>query len=250
MGVSFQKAAAKALRCYKAACFIGATCIFPFVTWALGTMDFDRFREQMVDRQIISRGIKDPGVIRAMKKVPRHLFVPEEHRKLSYGDHPLPIGEGQTISQPYIVAYMTEALGLNPDDKVLEIGTGSGYQAAILAELVKEVYTIEIIERVAKMAQQTLDTLVYKNIHIKIGDGYKGWPEKAPFDAVIVTCAPERIPPALVRQLKDGGRMIIPVGKVGGVQSLVKVTKRGGKIETRQVMGVRFVPMVKGHADQ
>ena len=200
----------------------------------------------MVKRQIIARGVKDPRVIKAMERVKRHLFVPERYRAYSYNDHPLPIGEGQTISQPYIVAFMTEALDLKPDDKVLEIGTGSGYQAAILAELVKEVYTIEIIGRLGKRARQTLERLSYNNIHVKIGDGYKGWPDKAPFDAVIVTCAPERIPEALVRQLKEGGHMVIPVGGVGSIQRLLKLTKKGGKIEEHEEMLVRFVPMVKG----
>jgi protein-L-isoaspartate(D-aspartate) O-methyltransferase len=200
----------------------------------------------MVKRQIIARGVKDPGVIRAMKNVPRHLFVPQRYRDSSYIDSPLPIGEGQTISQPYIVAFMTEALDLKPEDRVLEIGTGSGYQAAVLAELVKEVYTIEIVEKLGKRAQQTLDTLGYKNIHVKIGDGYKGWPDKAPFDAVIVTCAPEEIPEPLVEQLEEGGRIIIPVGKAGSVQRLVRAIKKKGRLRTENVMPVRFVPMVKG----
>jgi protein-L-isoaspartate(D-aspartate) O-methyltransferase len=201
----------------------------------------------MVKQQIMARGIEDPGVLEAMRKVPRHLFVPEKYRAFSYRDHPLPIGQGQTISQPYIVAFMTEALDLKPNEKVLEIGTGSGYQAAILAELVKEVYTIEIVEKLGKRAQRTLEMLGYKNIHVKIGDGYMGWPEKAPFDAVIVTCAPERIPEALVQQLNDGGRMIIPVGKAGAIQELVRAVKKKGKLKTKEVMRVRFVPMVKGH---
>jgi len=157
-------------------------------------MDFTRLREVMVNRQIIDRGVNDPDVIKAMRKVPRHLFVPPKHRAFSYADHPLPIGEGQTISQPYIVAFMTEALKLKPGERVLEIGTGSGYQAAVLAELIDEVYSIEIIEALGKRAQETLGTLGYKNVHIKIGDGHKGWPQKAPFDAIIVTCAPEQIP--------------------------------------------------------
>ena len=171
--------------------------------------------------------------------------MPLKYRAFSYGDYPLPIGEGQTISQPYVVAFMSEALGLMDDEKVLEIGTGSGYQAAILAELVKEVYTIEIISELGELAQQTLDKLEYKNIHLKTGDGYKGWPEMAPFDAIIVTCAPEKIPQSLVEQLKEGGRMIIPVGREGGVQKLVKVRKKSGRIETQAVMDVRFVPMVR-----
>ena len=207
-------------------------------------MDFTRLREAMVDRQIIDRGVNDPDVIKAMRKVPRHLFVPQKNRAFSYADHPLPIGEGQTISQPYIVAFMTEALKLKPGEKVLEIGTGSGYQAAILAELINEVYSIEIIEALGKRAQETLRTLGYMNVHIKIGDGHKGWPQKAPFDAIIVTCAPERIPRPLVEQLKEGGRMIIPVGRKGAVQRLVRAVKRGGQLKTEEVMRVRFVPMV------
>jgi len=200
----------------------------------------------MVKDQIIARGIKDARVIEAMSTVPRHVFVPSKYRAFSYGDYPLSIGKGQTISQPYIVAFMTEALGLEADDKVLEIGTGSGYQAAVLGELAKEVYTIEIIPELGNQAKATLEKLLYKNIHVKIGDGYKGWPEMAPFDAVIVTCAPKQIPQALVDQLKEGGRMIIPVGREGAVQELVKVTKKEGKVEIRAVMDVRFVPMVKG----
>ncbi|MBW1851873.1 MAG: protein-L-isoaspartate(D-aspartate) O-methyltransferase [Deltaproteobacteria bacterium] len=207
--------------------------------------DYAGLRDRMVKNQIIARGIKDSRVVKAMERVPRHLFVPLKYRAFSYGDYPLPIGEGQTISQPYIVAFMTEALGLMDDESVLEIGTGSGYQAAILAELVKEVYTIEIISELGKLAQQTLDKLGYKNIHLKTGDGYKGWPEMAPFDAIIVTCAPEQIPQSLVEQLKEGGRMIIPVGREGGVQKLVKVRKKSGRIEPQAVMDVRFVPMVR-----
>jgi len=208
--------------------------------------DYANSRARMVEKQIIARGIKDPRVIRAMEKVPRHLFVPSKYRGFSYGDYPVSIGEGQTISQPYIVAFMTEALEISPDDRVLEIGTGSGYQAAILSELAKEVYSIELIEKLGKQASETLEELGYKNIRVKIGDGYKGWPEQAPFDAIIVTCAPEQIPPSLVEQLKEGGRMIVPVGKVGSVQQLMKVTKKGGKTEIQAVMEVRFVPMVKG----
>lgn len=208
--------------------------------------DFTRSRETMVESQIIDRGVSDPDVIRAMKKVPRHLFVPERYKTLSYSDHPLPIGEGQTISQPYIVAFMTEALKLKPGERVLEIGTGSGYQAAILAELINEVYSIEIIEALGIRAQETLGKLGYKNVHIKIGDGHKGWAQKAPFDAIIVTCAPEQIPRPLVEQLKEGGRMIIPVGRAGAVQKLVRAVKKGGRLQTQEAMLVRFVPMVSG----
>ena len=234
----------------KTSCFL-VLCILVFslpqTIPALEPDDYTRLREHMVKQQIMARGVEDPRVLEAMRKVPRHLFVPEKYRAFSYRDHPLPIGQGQTISQPYIVAFMTEALDLKPDEKVLEIGTGSGYQAAILAELVKEVYTIEIVEKLGKRARQTLEMLGYKNIHVKIGDGYKGWPEKAPFDAVIVTCAPERIPEALVQQLNDGGRMIIPVGRAGAIQELIRAVKKKGKLKTKEVMRVRFVPMVKGH---
>jgi len=206
--------------------------------------DFARSRESMVESQIIDRGVTDPDVIKAMKKVQRHLFVPETYRSFSYADHPLPIGEGQTISQPYIVAFMTEALRLKPGERVLEIGTGSGYQAAVLAEIVNEVYSIEIVETLGKRAGRTLTELGYKNVHIKIGDGHRGWPGKAPFDAVIVTCAPEQIPRPLIEQLKEGGRMIIPVGRAGVVQKLVRGVKTGGRLKTEAVMLVRFVPMV------
>ncbi len=215
------------------------------VSLAGASGDFSRLRSNMVSGQIEARGVEDPRVLEAMRKVPRHLFVPESDRHLSYRDHPLPIGEGQTISQPYIVAFMTETLQLQSDDRVLEIGTGSGYQAAVLAEIVREVYTIEIIESLGKRARRILEKLGYKNVHVKIGDGYKGWPEMAPFDAVIVTCAPHRIPTPLVEQLAEGGRMIIPVGETGGVQNLVKGVKRGDKLETRGVLPVRFVPMLR-----
>jgi protein-L-isoaspartate(D-aspartate) O-methyltransferase len=229
-------------------CLILLFLVFPSLGMisADDTNKYARLRQQMVNHQIIGRGVKDRGVLKAMRKVPRHEFVPDVLRGSSYGDYPLPIGEGQTISQPYIVAFMTEALGLLPEHKVLEIGTGSGYQAAILAQLVKEVYTIEIIEVLGNRAKKTLDRLAYKNVFVKIGDGYKGWPEKAPFDAVIVTAAPEKIPPALVHQLKEGGRMIIPVGRVGSVQKLVRGTKKHGTLVKDVLLAVRFVPMVKG----
>ena len=208
--------------------------------------DFEKARRDMVESQIASRGIRDDRVLAAMGKVPRHLFVPEDYRGMSYADFPLAIGEGQTISQPYIVAFMTESLKLMPDDRVLEIGTGSGYQAAVLAEIVAEVCTVEIIESLGKRAETLLGELGYDNVHVRIGDGYEGWPEMAPFDAVIVTCAPEEVPAALVTQLKDGGRIIVPVGPVGAVQELVRGVKVGGKLETSDVLPVRFVPMVRG----
>lgn len=205
---------------------------------------FAAARERMVRDQLASpwRGITNPRVLTVMGKVPRHEFVPEEFRSQAYADHPVPIGHGQTISQPYIVAFMTEQLEPTPADRVLEIGTGSGYQAAVLAGLVKEVYTIEIIEPLAKRAEADLKRLSYTNVHVRAGDGYKGWPKAAPFDAIIVTCAPERVPQPLVEQLKDGGRMIIPVGPAGD-QQLVLLRKQGGRLEKLAVLPVRFVPM-------
>ncbi|HJX60819.1 MAG TPA: protein-L-isoaspartate(D-aspartate) O-methyltransferase [Thermodesulfobacteriota bacterium] len=195
----------------------------------------------MVETQIKARGVKGPRVLAAMLKVERHLFVSKDLHPTAYSDQPLPIGEGQTISQPYIVALMTELLDLKGDEKVLEVGTGSGYQAAILAELAKEVYTIEIIEKLATSAKKLLLDLGYKNIKVKAGDGYLGWPEAAPFDAIIVTCAPDHIPKPLMDQLREGGRMVIPVGEF--TQELRKIVKRGGKLETTNVIPVIFVPM-------
>lgn len=203
--------------------------------------DFKAMREQMVESQIKARGIKDPRVLSAMLKVERHLFVPKEYQSLAYNDQPLPIGEGQTISQPYIVALMTELLELKGEEKVLEVGTGSGYQAAILAELAKEVYTIEIIETLANSAKKLLTELGYKNIFVKTGDGYLGWPEASPFDAIIVTCAPDHIPKPLLDQLKEGGRLVIPVGTYS--QELKKITKHHGLFETKDILPVIFVPM-------
>jgi protein-L-isoaspartate(D-aspartate) O-methyltransferase len=203
--------------------------------------DFKAMREKMVDTQIKGRGVKDPRVLSAMLKVERHRFVPEEYLNSAYSDQPLPIGEGQTISQPYIVALMTELLELKGDEKVLEIGTGSGYQAAILAELVKEVYTIEILEPLASSADKRLRQLGYQNINVKAGDGYLGWPEVAPFDAIIITAAPDHIPKPLIEQLKEGGRMVVPVGTY--TQELKKIVKQSGKIETMNIIPVIFVPM-------
>ncbi len=199
-------------------------------------------RLRMVETQIAQRGVKDSLVLRAMKKVPRHKFVPEFLKDFSYSDRPLSIGEDQTISQPYIVALMTETLKLGGDEKVLEIGTGSGYQAAVLAEIVSEVYTIEIIPSLGKRAKKLLDELGYKNVHAKIGDGYQGWPTAAPFDGIIVTAAPDHIPQPLIDQLKNGGRMIIPVGDF--YQELILLTKnKKGKIKKKSVLPVIFVPM-------
>jgi protein-L-isoaspartate(D-aspartate) O-methyltransferase len=207
----------------------------------------DRFvaeRRRMLEEQLSSSGygITNARVLAAMSKVPRHEFVPPDLRHRAYDDGPLSIGYGQTISQPYIVAFMTEHLDLKPTDRVLEIGTGSGYQAAVLGELAGEVYTIEIVDELAQRAKADLNRLGYANIQVRAGDGYRGWPEAAPFDAVIVTCAPEQVPPPLVDQLKEGGRMIIPIGP-NWDQNLVLLHKQGGRLEKRAVLPVRFVPM-------
>jgi protein-L-isoaspartate(D-aspartate) O-methyltransferase len=205
---------------------------------------FGLARQRMVAAQLAGpgRSITNARVLRAMGKVPRHEFVPEPLRALAYQDCPLSIGNGQTISQPYIVAFMTEQLEPKPADRVLEVGTGSGYQAAVLAELVAKVYTVEIIEDLARRAAGDLQRLGYTNVQVRAGDGYKGWPEAAPFDAVIVTCAPEKVPQPLIEQLRDGGRMIIPVGPAWS-QELVLLRKNGDKLERRAVLPVRFVPM-------
>jgi protein-L-isoaspartate(D-aspartate) O-methyltransferase len=198
-------------------------------------------RKRMVDEQIARRGVRDPQVLAAMRTVPREEFVPESYRKYAHADEPLPIGEGQTISQPYIVALMTETLHIGKDSKVLEIGTGSGYQAAVLAEIAREVYSIEIIESLAMRAKETLERLGYENVHVKAGDGYRGWPEHAPFDAIIVTAAPDHVPQPLVEQLKVGGRMSIPIGEI--YQELMVITKTDSGIVKKEVLPVRFVPM-------
>ena len=196
---------------------------------------------QMVDDQIAARDIKDPRVLEAMRRVPRHEFVPEAMRGNAYLDSPLPIGHDQTISQPYIVAYMTEALELDATHRVLEIGTGSGYQAAVLGELAKEVYTIEIVAPLADRARQTLKSLGYQNVHIRTGNGYLGWPEQAPFDRVMVTAAPDAVPPALIEQLKVGGLIAIPIGV--GDQELRILRRTASGLELLRTLPVRFVPM-------
>jgi protein-L-isoaspartate(D-aspartate) O-methyltransferase len=198
--------------------------------------------EHMVNTQIAARGVTDVAVLRAMKNTPRHLFVPGEVSHLAYSDHPLPIGYNQTISQPYIVGLMTELLDLSGNETVLEIGTGSGYQASILSQLAGECYSIEIVEELAKRSEKTLSELGYDNVVVKWGDGYQGWPEKAPFDAIIVTAAPEEVPEKLIEQLKTGGRMVIPVGKF--YQELLLITKKERGFKQEQIIPVRFVPMV------
>ncbi len=207
---------------------------------------YTRRRQNMVNNQLIARDITDQLVLDAMGKVPRHKFVDERIKDKAYNDSPLGIGEGQTISQPYIVALMTQLLELSGEEKVLEIGTGSGYQAAILAEIVDEVYTIEIYESLSLEAEELLDNLGYNNIHCKIGDGYYGWEEEAPFDVIIVTCAADHIPPPLLEQLHpEHGRMVIPVGGVWMVQTLMKVYLDEGKRVSEGITGVRFVPMLR-----
>ena len=212
------------------------------------TGDRAQARAAMVREQLEARDIRDPRVLDVMSRVPRHRFVPEDQRAGAYEDHPLPIGHGQTISQPYIVAFMTQALKVGPEHKVLEIGTGSGYQAAVLAELAKEVYTIEIVEPLGERAKATLESLGYRNVRVKIGNGYLGWAEHAPFDRVMVTAAPVEVPPALVEQLKIDGLMAIPVGDIFQELRILRKTPVG--LETLETMPVRFVPMIKGRGQQ
>lgn len=209
--------------------------------------NFAKQREEMVKYQIKARGVNDKRVLAAMLKVPRHLFVQENLQNRAYTDEPLPIGSGQTISQPYIVAYMTEQIDIDENEKVLEIGTGSGYQAAILGEIAKEVFTIEIVPELGKKAGEILQRLNYSNVHVRIGDGYLGWPEEAPFDAIIVTAAPDHVPQPLVDQLKVGGRMMIPVGEFSQDLILLERTEKG--IERKRKIPVRFVPMT-GEAEE
>ncbi len=211
---------------------------------AAADIDYAAAQKRMVEQQLIpsSRGITHPAVLQVMATVPRHEFVPAAMKRHAYEDQPLPIGYGQTISQPYVVAFMTEKLVLRETDRVLEIGTGSGYQAAILSGLVREVYSIEIVEPLAKRATSDLARLGYRNVSVRHGDGYQGWPEAAPFDAIIVTCAPDHVPQPLVDQLKEGGRMVIPVGERDD-QKLFLLRKRGDRLEREAILPVRFVPM-------
>ncbi len=200
-------------------------------------------RRRMVEMQIRRRGITHPAVLAAMERVPRHLFVPEEYIDLAYEDRPLPIGKEQTISQPYIVAYMTNALELSPTDRVLEIGLGSGYQAAVLGQLAAQVYSIEILPELARRSARVLGELGYANIHIRVGDGRAGWPEEAPFDAIIATAAPAEVPRPLLDQLAPGGRMVIPIGTVAQELKRIRRSPDGERCDVASLMGVRFVPM-------
>lgn len=201
----------------------------------------------MIRFQIENRGVRDPRILEAMRRVPRHRFVPEPEADEAYGDYPLPIGHGQTISQPYIVAYMCELARLAPTDRVLEVGTGSGYHAAVIAQLVDHVYSIEMIAELAERAQRTMAGLGYGNVSIRQGDGYFGWEEEAPFDAIIVTAAAGHIPPPLIRQLAEGGRMVIPVGAPSTTQNLVLAEKSAGGIQVHDAIPVRFVPLIGNH---
>lgn len=208
----------------------------------------DRFadlRQKMVETQIVSRGIEDPRLLEILRRLPRHLYVPEDRRDEAYQDEPLAIGEGQTISQPYIVAYMTEVLKLGGGERVLEVGTGSGYQTAVLAEMAAEVFSVELIEKLSHRARETLTGLGYENIRFRVGDGSRGWPECAPYDGIIVTAAAEQVPSALPSQLKDGGRLILPVGT--GAQVLVLIVRRGEGFLRSELLPVRFVPLVSVH---
>ena len=219
--------------------------LFPVSCGSKGDKSMKKLRESMVKQQIESRGIVDERVLNAMETVERHKFVPGQHISNAYEDHPLPIGHGQTISQPYIVALMSELCELSGNEKVLEIGTGSGYQAAVLSILAKEVFSIEIVESLGKSAIKKLENMGCKNVEVRIGDGYKGWPEEAPFDVIILTAAPPKIPEKLIEQITDGGILIAPEGDYS--QELVKLTKTNGKISKRTITYVRFVPMVHGN---
>lgn len=238
------------MRTFKASTLIYFITIFCLVFLinidSLNAFDpFELKRKIMIERDIKGRGIKDIKVLNAMAKIPRHFFVDENLRDRAYADHPLPIGEGQTISQPYVVALMTEALKLKSTDRILEIGTGSGYQAAVLAEIVKEVYTIEIRKSLADMATKRLKDLGYKNVKVKYADGYFGWEEYAPFDAIMITAAANHIPPPLLKQLKEGGRLIVPLGSTFYYQTLTLITKKkDGTIKVEQMGPVAFVPMI------
>jgi len=204
-------------------------------------------RDSMVREQIAARGVEEEAVLDALRSVPRHEFVPDKYLNQAYADHPLPIGHGQTISQPYIVALMTEELKVEPGDRVLEVGTGSGYQAAVLAEMGLEVYTVEIIPELAAQAEDRLARLGYDNVHVQNADGYFGWEKHAPYDAIIVTAAPDHLPQPLVQQLRDGGNLVIPIGPIGAVQTLWRYEKVGGEIQATNLGSVKFVPLTGEH---
>jgi protein-L-isoaspartate(D-aspartate) O-methyltransferase len=224
---------------------LAVLCVLIVSPAACAEDTYDKERRRMVAEDIRGRGVESEKVIKAMGEVPRELFVPSKYRDSAYADNPLPIGEGQTISQPYVVALMTEALELRPSDRVLEIGTGSGYQAAVLAEIAGEVYTVEIRETLARSAEERLKKLGYRNVRVKYADGYFGWPEHAPFDAIIITAAVNHIPPPLIKQLREGGRLILPLGRTTFYQTLTLATKlEGGEMRLLQMSPVRFVPMV------
>lgn len=219
--------------------------LIAFVSFLAAGQDYDGLRERMVREQIEARGVKDPGVLKAMRATPRHLFIPPQYRDSAYADHPVPIGHSQTISQPYIVGLMTELLAVRKEHKVLEIGTGSGYQTAVLSPLAGRIYSIEIVAPLAEQARGLLAQMGFANVTVRQGDGYKGWPEQAPFDRIILTAAPPEIPDALVTQLRAGGRLVAPVGRLD--QDLVVLDKdEKGKLRQTAVLAVRFVPMVPG----
>ena len=234
-------------------------CNLPLISWFLLCLlaaapvpgpcqtlrDYAEARGAMVARQLKARDITDPRVLAAMGKVPRHRLVPDYLAPLAYGDHPLPIGGGQTISQPYIVALMSQWAAVKPGDRVLEVGTGSGYQAAVLAELTDQVFTMELLPELAQQAAERLKTLSYHQVRVQAGDGYRGWPEAAPFDAILVTAAAPQVPPALTAQLKEGGRLVIPLGEAGGDQTLVRLRKVKGELKEEERLPVRFVPLVR-----
>jgi protein-L-isoaspartate(D-aspartate) O-methyltransferase len=228
---------------HRAALPLAVVLLFSFCSEGK-TGNLEQLREQMVVKQIEGRGVRDKRVLSAMRKVERHKFIPQHQINSAYDDHPLPIGHGQTISQPYIVALMTELCALKGTEKVLEIGTGSGYQSAVLSLLAKEVFSIEIVEPLGKLSRQRFAAMGYRNIEVKIGDGYQGWPEKAPFDVIMLTAAPPKIPEKLFEQLREGGVMIAPVGDY--FQELVKIEKIDGKMRSSMITHVRFVPMIPG----